>query len=152
MAHHDIEDSVQTLNIGGTAFRNAIGANYLSHSSQYSDLPLIDAVKEWFPTIGYINNWALKKNQPEGPPFTDHMMAICIADESVKFKAPKTSSKDEKKIEATNGGSSLKDPTRSPTSHSKKKKSSSTKDSNPSQPSTFVAAGMHKEDFIKSLE
>ncbi|GJY62432.1 hypothetical protein Tco_0463089 [Tanacetum coccineum] len=29
------------------------------------------------------NNLALKLNQPEGPPFTDHMLAICSADEPV---------------------------------------------------------------------
>ncbi|GJS45332.1 hypothetical protein Tco_0595453 [Tanacetum coccineum] len=28
-----------------------------------------------------VNNWALKKNQPEGHLFTDHMLAFCIANE-----------------------------------------------------------------------
>nr|GEW06107.1 putative ribonuclease H-like domain-containing protein [Tanacetum cinerariifolium] len=41
---------------------------------------------------------ALNKNQAKGPPFTDHMLAICNAKEPVIFKAPKTSSKDEKKV------------------------------------------------------
>ncbi|GJY57032.1 hypothetical protein Tco_0456147 [Tanacetum coccineum] len=52
------------------------------------------------------------------------------------------------KIEATKSGSSSKEATESPTSHSKrKKKFSSAKDSNPSQPpaSTLVVAGKHKE-------
>ncbi|GKE61853.1 hypothetical protein Tco_1512220, partial [Tanacetum coccineum] len=44
-----------------------------------------------------VHNWALKKNQAEGPSFTAHMLAICNADELVAFKAPKTSSKAEKK-------------------------------------------------------
>nr|GFC22432.1 hypothetical protein [Tanacetum cinerariifolium] len=35
---------------------------------------------------------ALKPNQPEEPPFTDHMLAICALDKPVVFKAPKTSS------------------------------------------------------------
>ncbi|GJV25668.1 hypothetical protein Tco_1378363 [Tanacetum coccineum] len=43
-------------------------------------------------------NWALKKNQHEGPHFTTHILAICNAAEPVAFKAPKTSSKDEKVI------------------------------------------------------
>ncbi|GJX10541.1 hypothetical protein Tco_0200400 [Tanacetum coccineum] len=39
--------------VGVTTFRNAIGANYLSHSSEYAKLPSIKTVREWFPTIGY---------------------------------------------------------------------------------------------------
>ncbi|GJT97711.1 hypothetical protein Tco_1093229 [Tanacetum coccineum] len=39
-----------------------------------------------------VHKWILKKNQPEGPPFTAHMMDICNAKEPVAFKAPKTSS------------------------------------------------------------
>ncbi|GJT25674.1 hypothetical protein Tco_0895611 [Tanacetum coccineum] len=121
-----------------------------------------------------VNNLILKKGQPEGPPFTDHMLAICKADTPVAFKAPRTSSHTEKKdsqgkkpgaksghkkqssskhpsvssIEATKGGSS-KAPIIFKTVHSKRKKeSSSTKDSNPSQPpvSTPVDPGMHKEE------
>ncbi|GJX45463.1 hypothetical protein Tco_0262139 [Tanacetum coccineum] len=93
-----------------------------------------------------VNSWALKPNQPEEPPFTDHMLAICSADKlvhSTSLKQPYVSSK-----EATKGGSS-KAPTSSKTSHSKKRKeSSSTMDSNPSQPpiSTHVDTRMHKED------
>ncbi|GJW80376.1 hypothetical protein Tco_0144351 [Tanacetum coccineum] len=51
-----------------------------------------------------VHNWELKKNQPEGPPFTPSppfsslMLAICNADEPVAFKAPITSSKAEKKV------------------------------------------------------
>ncbi|GJV90828.1 hypothetical protein Tco_1538641, partial [Tanacetum coccineum] len=37
--------------------------------------------------------WALKPNQPEGPPFTDHIKAICNIDVPVESKAPTTSSK-----------------------------------------------------------
>nr|GEX75197.1 hypothetical protein [Tanacetum cinerariifolium] len=70
-----------------------------------------------------VHNWSLKKNQPEGPPFTAHMLAICNVNEPVAFKAPKTSSKDEKK-------------------------SSLAKDSNASQPLAFtdVVARLHKEN------
>ncbi|GJT57289.1 retrovirus-related pol polyprotein from transposon TNT 1-94 [Tanacetum coccineum] len=122
-----------------------------------------------------VHNWALKKNQREGPPFTDHMLAICNADVPVEHKAPNTSSytrkKDSKgkklgaksghrkqltsskhhpfpKIEATKCGSS-KAPTGSKTGHVvKETQSSSALDTNPSQPpaSTPVVAGLHKED------
>ncbi|GJS62488.1 hypothetical protein Tco_0657272 [Tanacetum coccineum] len=34
-------------------FRNAIGAHYLSHSSEYVAPPFIETVRQWFPTIGY---------------------------------------------------------------------------------------------------
>nr|GEW91727.1 hypothetical protein [Tanacetum cinerariifolium] len=36
------------------------------------------------PTLIFsVHNWALKKKQPEGPPFTDHMLAICTTNEPV---------------------------------------------------------------------
>ncbi|GJX98229.1 hypothetical protein Tco_0355248 [Tanacetum coccineum] len=128
-----------------------------------------------YPTqVFSVNNWALKPNQPEEPPFTNHMLAICAADTLVVFKIPKTSSKAEsvsqgtkpgakpghKKLltsskqpsvsskEATKGGSS-KAPTSSKTGHSKKRKESNlAKDSNLIQPpvSTPVDTEMHKED------
>ncbi|GJS63947.1 hypothetical protein Tco_0678511 [Tanacetum coccineum] len=34
-------------------FRNAIGAHYLPHSSEYVAPPSIDVVRHWFPTIRY---------------------------------------------------------------------------------------------------
>nr|GEV98440.1 hypothetical protein [Tanacetum cinerariifolium] len=74
--------------------------------------------------ISSVHNWALNKNQPKGPPFIPHMMAICSADELVAFQAPKTSSKAEKK-------------------------SSLAKDSNPIQHSASnpVVVELHKEDL-----
>ncbi|GKD87210.1 hypothetical protein Tco_1358364 [Tanacetum coccineum] len=97
-----------------------------------------------------VYNWTLKKNQPEGPPFTNHMLAICKAEKPFPLKAPKTSSKDEKcKIEATKGRSSSKEPTGSKTGHLvTKTQSSSAMDSNPSEPSasTHVVVELHKED------
>nr|GEX31941.1 hypothetical protein [Tanacetum cinerariifolium] len=39
--------------VGLNAFRNAIGAHYLPHSSEYVAPPSIDVVRKWFPTIGY---------------------------------------------------------------------------------------------------
>ncbi|GKB56153.1 hypothetical protein Tco_0912339 [Tanacetum coccineum] len=103
-----------------------------------------------YPTqVFSVNNWTLKPNQPEEPPFTDHMLAICAADKPVVFKAPKPSSIAERvPQEATKGGSS-KAPTSSKTGHSKKRKeSSSAIDSNSSQPpvSTTMDPGMHKKD------
>ncbi|GJV84146.1 hypothetical protein Tco_1524044 [Tanacetum coccineum] len=159
--------------VGVNTFRNAIGAHYLPHSSEYVAPASIDIVRPWFEIIGYgeaapakgtlkkslvppslanginidyasifwediiiklnrkhrekvipytrflsllmmhkmkegygdgeltpyptqvfsVNNWALKPNQPEEPPFTDNILAIYAADMPVVFKAPKTSSK-----------------------------------------------------------
>ncbi|GKG12803.1 hypothetical protein Tco_0347040, partial [Tanacetum coccineum] len=39
--------------VGVTNFRNAIGENYLSHSSKYVAKPSIEIVRQWFLTIGY---------------------------------------------------------------------------------------------------
>ncbi|GKB25101.1 hypothetical protein Tco_0864502 [Tanacetum coccineum] len=89
-----------------------------------------------------VHNWALKKNQPEGPAFTDQILAICNADVSVEHKAPYTSSY------RTNGGF-LKHHLDPKTGHLHKgKQSQFTMDTNPSQPSVFtpVVAEMHKED------
>ncbi|GJW83716.1 hypothetical protein Tco_0156861 [Tanacetum coccineum] len=102
------------------------------------------------------------------------MLAICTADKPMVFKAPKTSSKAKSVSQGTNPGAqtghkkpltsskqtsvsskeatkggSFKAPTGSKTSHSKKRKeSSSAMDSNPSEPlvSTLVDTGIHKED------
>ncbi|GJZ14623.1 hypothetical protein Tco_0550300 [Tanacetum coccineum] len=43
-------------------------------------------------------------NQPEEPPFTTHMLAICSADKPVVFKAPKPSSNAERVPQDTNPG------------------------------------------------
>ncbi|GJR85189.1 pleiotropic drug resistance protein 1-like protein [Tanacetum coccineum] len=133
-----------------------------------------DEVTLYLTQVFSVKNWALKPNQPEEPPFTDHMLAICAANKLVVFKAPKTSlkaksvSQDTKpeaqtrhkkpitsskqpfvsSKEAKKGGSS-KAPTSSKPGYSKKRKeSSSAMDLNPSQPpvSTLVDTGMHKED------
>ncbi|GJS85244.1 hypothetical protein Tco_0751785 [Tanacetum coccineum] len=83
------------------------------------------------------HNWALKPNQTEGPPFTDHMKAICNLDVHVDSKAPKPSSQTEE-TEAS----------KSKTGQSKKEtQSSSAKDKSPSHPSppTPVVGEMHKE-------
>nr|GEU88325.1 retrovirus-related Pol polyprotein from transposon TNT 1-94 [Tanacetum cinerariifolium] len=152
--------SIPTSGIYGelevNTFRKAIRAHYPSHSSDCVDSPSIDIkIKDAYgdddvtihPTqIFSVNNWALKPNQPEGPPFTAHMVAICNVEKPVAFKAPRTSSQTEKK--ATKGRSS-KAPTGSKTDPSRKRKESClAKDSNLSQPliSTLVDIGMHKKD------
>ncbi|GJX41359.1 hypothetical protein Tco_0256349 [Tanacetum coccineum] len=43
------------------------------------------------------HNWALKQNQPKGPPLTDHMLAICQIGVSTDQQAPNTSPQAEKK-------------------------------------------------------
>ncbi|GJT51577.1 hypothetical protein Tco_0977734, partial [Tanacetum coccineum] len=60
-----------------------------------------DAVTLYPIQVFSVNNWALKPNQPEEPPFTYHMLAICVADKPVVFKAPKTSSKAESVSQGT---------------------------------------------------
>ncbi|GJR19514.1 hypothetical protein Tco_0968041 [Tanacetum coccineum] len=58
-----------------------------------------------YPTqVFSVNNWALKPNQPEEPPFTDHMLAICSAAKPVVFKAPKLSSNAERVSQGTKPG------------------------------------------------
>ncbi|GJW99230.1 hypothetical protein Tco_0181038 [Tanacetum coccineum] len=42
-----------------------------------------------------VHNWTLKLNQPEEPPFTTHMKAICNLDVPVDSKALKPSSQAE---------------------------------------------------------
>ncbi|GJS03781.1 hypothetical protein Tco_0320289 [Tanacetum coccineum] len=108
--------------VGVNTFKNAIGAHYQPHSSEYVAPPSIDVVRQWFPMIGY--------------------------GEEVSTKGTLTKSLLPPSKEATKGGSS-KAPTGSKTGHSKKRKeSNSAMDSNPSQPpvSTHVDTGMHKED------
>ncbi|GKC80958.1 hypothetical protein Tco_1136675, partial [Tanacetum coccineum] len=39
--------------VGVNTFRNAIGAHYIPHSSEYVAPPSIDIVRPWFETIGY---------------------------------------------------------------------------------------------------
>ncbi|GKA47780.1 retrovirus-related pol polyprotein from transposon TNT 1-94 [Tanacetum coccineum] len=119
----------------------------------------------------------LKKNQPEGPPFNAHMLAICNADEPVAFEAPNTSSynrkkvsKDKKpgataghkrkqsssttkhntgsKIKATKGGPFTKETTGSKTGHSKKKKSILAKDLFPSQPPASTPVPIYSASTI----
>ncbi|GKB30838.1 hypothetical protein Tco_0870239 [Tanacetum coccineum] len=110
--------------VGVNTFRNAIGAHYLPHSSEYVAPPSIDVTL--YPTQFFI-----PRAQPRQKKH------------STSSKQPYMSNK-----EATKGGSS-KAPTSSKTIHSKKRKeSSSAMDSNPSQPlvSTPVDTGMHKED------
>nr|GEU65190.1 retrovirus-related Pol polyprotein from transposon TNT 1-94 [Tanacetum cinerariifolium] len=121
-----------------------------------------------------VNNWTLKQNQPEEPPFTEHMLAVCNTYVPNVSKAPNPSFNVERvpqgtkpgakprhkkhstsstqpfvsSSETTKGGS-FKRPTGYKIGHLKRKKdSSSAMDSNPSQTSasTLVVAEMHKED------
>ncbi|GKF72431.1 hypothetical protein Tco_0208545, partial [Tanacetum coccineum] len=86
-----------------------------------------------------VHNLTLMPNQPEEPPFTDHMKAIYNLDVHVDSKALKPSSQTEE---------STTEASKSQTGQSKKEtKSSSTKDKNPSHPlpPTPVVGEMHKE-------
>ncbi|GJU98248.1 hypothetical protein Tco_1327519 [Tanacetum coccineum] len=70
-----------------------------------------------------VHNWALKPNQHEGPPFTDHMKAICNTDVPTKASKSKTGQLD------------------------KETQSSSAKDKSSSHPSasTLMVSKVHKE-------
>ncbi|GJT74035.1 retrovirus-related pol polyprotein from transposon TNT 1-94 [Tanacetum coccineum] len=111
-----------------------------------------------------VHNWILKPNQPEEPPFTDHMKAICNLDVHVDSKAPKYSSLIEevpqgKKVGARSGlrrkqsskhtSESTIEASKSESCHSKKEtRSSSAMDISPSHPSppTPMVGEMHKEE------
>ncbi|GJW77688.1 hypothetical protein Tco_0139370, partial [Tanacetum coccineum] len=112
-----------------------------------------------------VHNWTLKPNQPEEPPFTIHMKAICNLDVPVDSKAPKPSSQTKevpqvKKLGAKSGlkrKQSSKHTSESKNEASKSKtgqlekdtQSSSAKDESPSHPSTPtpVVGEMHKEAY-----
>ncbi|GJU21193.1 hypothetical protein Tco_1154535 [Tanacetum coccineum] len=126
-------------------------------------------------SIFSVNNLTLKPNQPEGPPFTPHMLAIYTADRPKEFQAPKSTLQTG---ESVTEGSKLgakpsqrksilvhqtysstiletpfigplsKEATKAQKGHSKKqKKSTQAKDKNLSQPSasTHVLTEMHTE-------
>nr|GEX26297.1 hypothetical protein [Tanacetum cinerariifolium] len=85
--------------VGVNTFRNAIGAHYLPHSSEYVAPQSIDILRPWFETIGYGEAVPTKRTQKRvffllggEPTFTDHMLAICTANTLVVFKVPKPSS------------------------------------------------------------
>ncbi|GJV83999.1 hypothetical protein Tco_1523897 [Tanacetum coccineum] len=84
-----------------------------------------------------VHNCTLKPNQPEEPPFTTHMKAICKLDVHVVSKAPKPSSQAEE-TEASKSKIGQSET---------KTKSSSAKDKSPSHPSppTLVVGEIHKE-------
>ncbi|GKD04174.1 hypothetical protein Tco_1179148 [Tanacetum coccineum] len=110
-----------------------------------------------------VHNWALKPNQTEGPPFTDHMKAICNLDMPMDPKAPKLSSQTKevpqgKKPRAKSGlkrkqsskhtSESKTEASKSKTGQSEKEtQSSSAKDKIPSHPSppTPVVGEINKE-------
>ncbi|GKD61657.1 hypothetical protein Tco_1299166 [Tanacetum coccineum] len=99
-----------------------------------------------YPTqVFSVNNWALKPNQPEEPPFTTHMLAIYSADTPVAFKSPKPYSNIKRVPQGTKPKAK---PEHKKHLTSSKQPSVSAMDSNPSQPpvSTPVDTGMHKED------
>ncbi|GKC77899.1 hypothetical protein Tco_1128673 [Tanacetum coccineum] len=110
-----------------------------------------------------VYNWILKPNQPEKPPFTDHMKAIYNLDVPVDSKAPKYSSPTEevpqgkkpgarsglkRKLSSKHTSESTTKASKSQSGHSKKEtKSSSAINTSPSHPSppTLVVGEMHKE-------
>nr|GEW22798.1 hypothetical protein [Tanacetum cinerariifolium] len=127
-----------------------------------------------------LKNWTLKPNQPKGPPFTPHMLSICIVDWHEEFQAPKSTLKtrdsvtkgstprakpsrrqnihvhqahSSTRLEAPFIGTLSKEATKAQKGHSKKrKKSTHAKDKNPSQPSasTPMVIEMHKETLVVS--
>nr|GEV70861.1 reverse transcriptase domain-containing protein [Tanacetum cinerariifolium] len=59
---------------------------------------LANGVEIDFAKVFSVHNWALKEKQPKGPPFINHMLSICNTYVLVESKAPKTSSKAEKRV------------------------------------------------------
>ncbi|GJZ62360.1 hypothetical protein Tco_0618497 [Tanacetum coccineum] len=95
-----------------------------------------------YPTqVFSVNNWALKPNQPEEPPFTTHMLAICSIDKPAVFKAPKPSSNIKRVPQGIKPGAK---PRHKKHSTSLKQPYVSSKEA--TQVSTPVDTGMHKED------
>ncbi|GJY24616.1 hypothetical protein Tco_0398274 [Tanacetum coccineum] len=110
-----------------------------------------------------VHNWALKPNQTEGPPFTDHMKAICNLDVPMDSKDPQPFSQTKevsqgKKPGAKSGlrrkqsskhtSDSKTEASKSKTGQSEKEtQSSSAKDKSPSHPlpPTPMVGEMHKE-------
>ncbi|GJT25034.1 hypothetical protein Tco_0894971 [Tanacetum coccineum] len=63
--------------VGVNTFRNAIGAHYISHSSEYVAPPSIDVVRQWFPMIGYAEEVSAKETLRKSliPPMWRLLMA-----------------------------------------------------------------------------
>nr|GEX65407.1 hypothetical protein [Tanacetum cinerariifolium] len=113
-----------------TTFRNALNVHYIPHSTMYVPPPFITAVDYakiiWDDLIHKLNkktrekifpypsvhNLTLKPNQPEEPPFTDHMKAICNLVVPVDSKALKPSSQTKKSsLDKDKSSSHLSPPT-----------------------------------------
>ncbi|GJW65589.1 retrovirus-related pol polyprotein from transposon TNT 1-94 [Tanacetum coccineum] len=110
-----------------------------------------------------VHNWILKPKQPEEPPITDHIKAICNLDVPVDSKAPKYSSPTEEVPQGKKPGAksglrrkqsskhtfeSTTEASKSKSGHSTKEtKSSSAKDTSPGHPTppTPMVGEMHKK-------
>ncbi|GKA11450.1 hypothetical protein Tco_0690996 [Tanacetum coccineum] len=91
-------------------FRNAIGENYLSHFIEYVATPLLETVRAWFSTIGYSGEIRAKRtlkrvvflldgeHRMEGHGSENVTLNPTQVFSAWPIKAPKTSSKDEKKV------------------------------------------------------
>ncbi|GJY05294.1 hypothetical protein Tco_0371234 [Tanacetum coccineum] len=141
----DIEDIIIKLNkkhkekvVPYTRFLSLVMMHEMKEGYRDGELTL-------YPTqVFSVNNWALKPNQPEEPPFPDHMLAICAVDTLVVFKAPKTSSKAESVFQGTKprakpGHKNLSTSLKQPSMSSKEV----TKGGSFKAPTN---TGMHKED------
>ncbi|GJY65966.1 hypothetical protein Tco_0468204 [Tanacetum coccineum] len=105
-----------------------------------------------------VHNWILKPKQPEEPPITDHIKAICNLDVPVDSKAPKYSSPTEevpqgkkpgarsrlrRKQSSKHTSESATKASKSQSSYSKKEtKSSSVMETSPSHPSPPTPVGI----------
>ncbi|GJW76008.1 hypothetical protein Tco_0137690 [Tanacetum coccineum] len=77
-------------------FLSSVSCGFICKSFESSMTEVV--LGSLFGRILCVLNWALKPKQPEGPPFTYHMLAICRTDVPVFPKAPKTSSHSKKKV------------------------------------------------------
>ncbi|GJW70066.1 hypothetical protein Tco_0126983, partial [Tanacetum coccineum] len=113
---------------------NRVKVNYVKLIWEDKIQKLNKATREKVVPCPSVYNWALKPNQTKGPPFTDHVKAICNLDVHVDSKAPKPSSQ-------------TKEVPQGKKPRAKKTQSSLVKDKSPSHPSPpiLVVGEMHKE-------
>ncbi|GKD00717.1 hypothetical protein Tco_1170991, partial [Tanacetum coccineum] len=146
--------------VGVNNFRNAIGAHYLPHSSEYVAPPSIDVVRQWFLMIGYGEEVSVKGTFRKSllPPRWRLLMAQiiqCLGGKTGGFD--QITNKDSIVLYSLANGINIdyanifwEDIIIKPKNKQKEKRkeSSSAMDSNPSQPlvSTPVDPRMHKED------
>nr|GEX54665.1 hypothetical protein [Tanacetum cinerariifolium] len=94
-----------------------------------------------------VHNWTLKKNKPEGPPFTDHILAIHKVDVPVEHKVLDTSSYTRKKDSKSKNPRAKSEQRKQPTSskHHPLSKIKATKGGSCKAPTDFKTSYLVRE-------